>query len=135
VVRYWDDFTSGGNGSKVLANQDGVAPAGGDNKSGAPAAAGGETAGGNNSSSPAAGGGNATSAAGGGAATSAAPGAAAGDAPKVGAGRIQRFHEEENMEGSQVAEKPRRRMQHAAQRFMDDMEREAEMEEPMQGPE
>ena len=133
MVRYWDDFTSGGNGSKVLSNQDGVAPAGGDNKSGAPAAAGGEAAAAGNSTA----GGNATAAGGVAAApagaSSAAPGGAAGDPPKVGAGRIQKFREDENVEGSQVAEKPRRRMAHAP-RFMDEAEKEAEME-AMQGQE
>ena len=134
-MRYWDDFTSGGNGSKVLANQDGAVAGGGD-KGGAAAANG--TAGaapGNGTAGSAAPGSSADAAAGNGTtpAAAAAGGAAApapgGDAPKVGKGSIQQFHrDDEQMEGAHVAERPRRRMKHA--RFMDEAEREAAREGP-----
>ncbi len=133
-MRYWDDFTSGGNGSKVLANQDGAVAGGGD-KGGAAAANG--TAGaapGNGTAGGAAPGSSADAAAANGTTPAAAAGGAAapapgGDAPKVGKGSIQQFHrDDEQMEGAHVAERPRRRMKHA--RFMDEAEREAAREGP-----
>jgi hypothetical protein len=132
-VRYWDDFTSGGNGSKVLANQDGAVAGGGD-KGGAAAANGTAGAAPGNGTAGAAPGSSADAAAANGTTPAAAAGGAAapapgGDAPKVGKGSIQQFHrDDEQMEGAHVAERPRRRMKHA--RFMDEAEREAAREGP-----
>ena len=130
-MRYWDDFTSGGNGSKVLANQDGAVAGGGD-KGGAAAANGTAGAAPGNGTAGAAPGSSADAAAANGTTPAAAAGGAAapapgGDAPKVGKGSIQQFHrDDEQMEGAHVAERPRRRMKHA--RFMDEAEREAARE-------
>ncbi len=132
-MRYWDDFTSGGNGSKVLANQDGAVAGGGD-KGGAAAANGTAGAAPGNGTAGAAPGSSADAAAANGTTPAAAAGGAAapapgGDAPKVGKGSIQQFHrDDEQMEGAHVAERPRRRMKHA--RFMDEAEREAAREGP-----